>query len=58
MKYLSGLLLFCCGLLSAFPSAATNDPLPAVIGPYLQNPISNGMTVCLAARGAEQVRVA
>ncbi len=38
--------------------AATNAPLPAVIGPYLQNPASDGMTVCLLAQGAQRVRVA
>lgn len=38
-------------------SAATNAPLPAVVGPYLQNPTSDGVTVCLLAQGAQQVRV-
>jgi hypothetical protein len=38
--------------------AAANAPLPAVIGPYLQNPTADGMTICLLAQGAQQVRVA
>ena len=38
--------------------AATNAALPAVIGPYLQNPTSDGVTVCFLAQRAEQVRVA
>lgn len=38
-------------------AAAAPEPLPKVIGPYLQNPTPDGMTVCLLAQGAEDVRM-
>ena len=39
-------------------TAATPAPLPASLGPYLQNPAADGMTVCfLTQTGAENVRV-
>jgi hypothetical protein len=38
--------------------AAGPRPLPAVLLPYLQNPTTDGVTVCFLAQGADQVWVA
>jgi hypothetical protein len=37
--------------------AAGRTNLPPILPPYLQNPAADGMTVCLMAQNAEQVRV-
>lgn len=43
--------------LSALGEKVTQCELPAVIAPYLMNPVADGITVCVLARQAEKVRV-
>lgn len=46
------------GAVLAAESAADNQPLPAVLLPYLQNPTADGITICFLAQGAKHVAVA
>ena len=39
-------------------AGAATDPAITVVGPYLQNPAADGMTVCFLGQGAAAVRVA
>lgn len=61
---IAGVAVLALSILAAEPSSkpgavkpAVAIPLPVIL-PYLQNPAADAMTVCLAATGAQNVRVA
>lgn len=57
-KNLLASLSHACSRLVLAENSEAPQELSRIIPPYLQNPAPDGMTICFAARGAKEVRVA